>query len=435
MTMQIKENLDTPVVSTHDVIVVGGGPAGVGAALAAARGGSNTLLVESYGFLGGMWTMGMVNPIFDYENKGGICQEIHDRIEAAGMGVRNGPDIWNFDVESMKRLLDQMAREAGVHLLYHTAFSRPVLTDDAVQGIIVENKGGRSAYLAKVVIDCTGDGDIAMRAGAPYGVGRDKDGKAQPMTLMFRMSNVGYTQDYYRFRHYEENELIGKIDDALARAGIANYPFNYRRPCILKVPGCHTALCQVTHIRGRCAIDPADLTEAEIEGRQLVEEFFHLLKSYVPGFECAQLDTTGPHIGIRESRHINGEYYLTLDDVRNHRRFEDGICTSTFWVDIHQPDGDNQEKQHNETLQTNFQIPYRCLIPLKVDGLLMAGRCISGSHEAHASFRVTGDCVAMGQAAGTAAALCVKSGLMPRALDGRAVVAQMIRDGAICNAG
>lgn len=434
MTQYLREELDTPIVSNHDVIIVGGGPAGVGAAISAARNGCRTLLIESYGFLGGMWTIGMVNPIFDYENKGGICLEIYNRIETARKGIRNGPDIWNFDIEFMKRLLEQMSHEAGVELLYHTTFSMPVIEDNRITGVVVENKGGRSAHRASIIIDCTGDGDVAARSGVPFNIGREMDGKAQPMTLMFRMSNVGYTQDYYRYRHYESNELILKIDDALARAGINNHIFNYRRPCILKVPGSHTVLCQATHIRGLSSINPIDLTSAEIEGRGLVEELFQLLKTHVPGFEIAQLDTTGPHIGIRESRHILGEYFLTLEDIRRRRRFDDGICTATFWVDIHQPDGDDQETQKNETLHTNYQIPYRCLVPQRIDGLLTAGRCISGSHEAHASFRVTGNCVAMGQAAGTAAALCVHQGITPRELDGRSVVARMIKDGAICDA-
>jgi hypothetical protein len=434
MREYVRETVDVPVAGAYDVIIVGGGPAGVAAALAAARRGVHTLLVESYGFLGGMWTMGMVCPLFDHENKGGICRELVDDINHLGYGVQNGPDIWNFDTEAMKRLLDRKMEAAGADVLLHTHFAAPLMEDGRAAGVFVENKGGRSVYRAKLVIDCTGDGDVAFRAGAPCEVGRPGDGVTQPMTLMFRMSNIDYVQDYYSLRHYEGNELIAKLDRALGRAGVRDYPFNYRRPCVLQMPGSHTALCQTTHIRGRLSIDPADLSAAEIEGRKLAEEFFTLLKTYLPEFKDAQLDATGPHIGIRESRRVLGEYRLTIGDVRAHRQFDDGICTPTFWVDIHESDGTGQHAQDEDAIAVRYQIPYRCLVPLKVENLLTAGRCISGDHMAHASYRVTGDCVAMGQAAGTAAALCLDGGTTPRALDGRRVVAAMERDGAICRA-
>jgi hypothetical protein len=425
----IRETLNTPIRGKYQVIVVGGGPAGIAAALSAARHGASVLLVECYGFLGGMWTAGMVNPLFDYENKGGICQELVDAIERAGMGVRNGPDIWNFDIETMKRLLEDLLRGAGVTLLYHTWFAEVVMEGASVQGIIVENKGGRAAYLASIVIDCTGDGDVASRAGAPFEIG-NQDGMTQPMTMMMRISNCDYIQDYYKYPHHSGNELMEKLDAAFERSGQGDIRLNYRRPCVLQIPGIHQALIQTTHIRGKLAIDPFDLTEAEIEGRRLAAEFLDLLKTWLPQFTHAHLDSTGPHIGIRESRRIMGEYILTIEDIQEQRRFSDGITTVRFWVDIHQPDGDDQNIQNNNTLHTNYQIPYRCLVPLKVENLLVAGRCISGSFEAHASYRVTGNCVAMGQAAGSAAVICVEEDCMPRTLAGERVARRMEEDGA-----
>ncbi len=222
------------------------------------------------------------------------------------------------------------------------------------------------------------------------------------------------------------------LDRALERAGVHDYPFNYRRPCVLQMPGAHTAICQSTHIRNKLAIDPQELTAAEIEGRREVQSLLELLKKYLPQFKNVQLDCTGPHIGIRESRRILGEYYLTEEDVMESRRFEDGICTATFWVDIHQNEGIDQNKQSGAKLAPSYQIPYRCLVPLKVDNLLVAGRCISGSFGAHASYRVTGNCVAMGQAAGIAALICRREGLMPRGVDGIQVARMMQADGAKC---
>lgn len=420
-----------PILGEYDVLVIGGGPAGIAAALSSARNGMKVLLFEGYGFLGGMWTAGMVNPFFDCENKGGICAELVERIDALGMSVMNGPQMWCFDVETMKIVLDKMLMEAHVDILFHTMFSAPILEEGKVRGVIVENKGGRSAYLGKVVIDCTGDGDVAARAGAPYEIG-DEKGQVQPMTLMFRMSNIDYIQDYYTYRHYEDNELIHILDRALERAGIKDYPFNYRRPCVLQMPGSHTAICQSTHIRNKLSINPDELTAAEIEGRQEVQSLIGLLRTYLPQFKNVQLDCTGPHIGIRESRRIMGEYRLTEEDVCESRQFDDGICTATFWIDIHQNEGVDQNEQQGPKLTPRYQIPYRCLVPLRIDNILVAGRCISGSFAAHASYRVTGNCVAMGQAAGIAAALCVRQGISPREVKGVEVVARMKAAGANC---
>lgn len=428
------ETAKLSVGGDYEVIVVGGGPSGIGAALSAARHGMKVLIIESYGFLGGMWTMGMVNPFFDHENKGGICKEIVEEINRLGMSHDTGPEMWVFDIEEMKTLLDRMMLKEGVDILFHTHFAAPIMENEKIVGVIVENKGGRCAYTARIVIDCTGDGDVAARAGAPFNIGRPSDNKTQPMTLMFRMSNVDYVQDYYDFPHYEKNELFQKLEAAMERAGIHDYDFNYKRPCVMKVPGIHNALCQATHLRGLLSTDPHDLTKAEIEGRKEVRKLFNLLKTYLPQFAHAHVDTTGPHIGIRESRHIMGEYVLTLEDVEKSKKFDDGICTATFWVDVHQPDGVDQEKQHGKLLKPGYQIPYRSLVPLKVDRLIIAGRCISASYEAHASLRVTGNCVAMGQAAGIAAALCVKSDISPRCVDGKRVVDMLTEDGAICRA-
>lgn len=429
-TAYIREENQTPVKGSFDVIVCGGGPTGIAAAIAAARRHKRVLIVEAYGFFGGMWTMGMVSPFFDQENKGGICREIVSAIDARKKSVQNGPGMWVFDVEEMKLLLDEMIEKEQISILFHTQVVAPVLSGDTIQGVIVENKGGRSAYLAQIVIDCTGDGDVAARAGAPVQIGNER-GAVQPMTLMFRISNHDYIQDYYNYPHYADNELIHRIDDELARRGIRDYDFNYRRPCVLKVPGAHTSICQSVHIRNRLSTDPEDLTQAELEGRREVQRLVRLLR-LLPQFEHVQLDVTGPHIGIRESRRIIGEYILSEDDIRQSRKFEDGICNTSYWVDIHQTDGVDQLHQEGSVLAPDYQIPYRSLVPLKVEGLLVAGRCISGTEYAMASYRVTGDCVAMGQAAGVAAALCVERGCTPRKLPPAPLVAALRADGVRC---
>lgn len=424
----ISEKRKTPVVGEYDVIVVGGGPAGIGAAISAARMGANTLLVEKFGFLGGMWTAGLVNPLFDYENKGGLVQELVDRINSMGMQSSSG-NMYTFDIETMKLILDRFMAEAGAHTLFHSYFADVLMEEDRVTGVLVENKGGRQAFRARVVIDCTGDGDVAARAGVPYKIGREGDGAFQPMTLMFKMNNLDYVQRYDYPYGPNGNELFDLMVRAVEREGLKDYEFNFDRPCMLRLPGAHTGVCQMTHVRGKSGVDPWELSRAEIMGRELVHEAVEFFTRYLPQFQHAQLDQTAAMIGVRESRRIQGQYEITLEDMLSGRHFEDGFCICNFNVDIHQPDGKGQEESLRYPIKP-YHIPYRSLVPVKAKDLLVAGRCISGSYEAHASYRVTGDCVAMGQAAGIAAAMCADKGISPDALDGRLVVETMVRQGA-----
>ena len=421
----IQETLETPVIDEYDVIVVGGGPAGVGAALGAARQGAKTLLIEQYAFLGGMWTAGMVIPIWDWENKGGIMQEIVDGLMEEKHTAYSGP-LLGFDIEAMKLLLDQMMLNSNVTLLFHTWFSAPIMQNNTICGVIVENKSGRQAYGAKCVIDCTGDGDVAARAGAPFKVGREKDGATQPMSLMFKMGEMDYVQAMdYSAGPLKTTDLFFHMEHAAQAAGLNNYAFNFDRPYILSLPTPHQGIAEMTHVRNKSGINAQELSEAEVEGRVLVHEAMDYFTKYMPQFRHAILEQTAPCIGVRETRRIMGEYELTLDDILEGRMHEDGICTCAFNIDIHQPDGLSQEGYEYHTKP--YHIPYRSLVPLKVENLLVAGRCISGSYEAHASYRVTGDCVAMGQAAGIAAAIAVKNTIPPRNIDTRDLI-QLLRN-------
>ena len=422
---KIQETLEPPVIDEYDVIVVGGGPAGVGAALGAARQGAKTLLIEQYAFLGGMWTAGMVIPIWDWENKGGIMQEIVDGLMEEKHTAYSGP-LLGFDIEAMKLLLDQMMLNSNVTLLFHTWFSAPIMQNNTICGVIVENKSGRQAYGAKCVIDCTGDGDVAARAGVPFKVGREKDGATQPMSLMFKMGEMDYVQAMdYSAGPLKTTDLFFHMEHAAQAAGLNNYAFNFDRPYILSLPTPHQGIAEMTHVRNKSGINAQELSEAEVEGRALVHEAMDYFTKYMPQFRHAILEQTAPCIGVRETRRIMGEYELTLDDILEGRMHEDGICTCAFSIDIHQPDGLSQEGYEYHTKP--YHIPYRSLVPLKVENLLVAGRCISGSYEAHASYRVTGDCVAMGQAAGIAAAIAVKNTIPPRNIDTRDLI-QLLRN-------
>ncbi len=399
---------EIPVVNEVDVLVVGGGPAGIGAALASARENLDTMLVEQYGFLGGMWTAGLVNPLFDFKNKGGIVREIVDRLRAAN-GWKDHHWLDTFDPERMKFLADDMMEETGVSLLYHTFAVDSVVEKDTIKGVIVENKSGRSAILAKIVIDCTGDGDIAARSGAPYEKGRSEDGLMQPMTMMFRLENVDFQQE-------EGSQLCELIERAVEKG--AKYEFPYKHGWVIHLPVKGHVVVQHTHVYGLDATDAVDLTKAEIEGRRQVMATVDLLQNYVSEFKSTRLVQTPVNIGVRETRRIMGEYVLTRSDLIDGKKFDDGVVTATFGIDIHDPAPESQIRPKRGKVKP-YQIPYRCLVPQKIDNLLVAGRCISGTHEAHASYRVTGNCIAMGEAAGIASALCLKDKLIPRELDGR----------------
>lgn len=383
----ITEMLHTPISGSYDVIVCGGGPSGVGAAVTSARKGLKTLLIERYGFLGGMWTAALVNPFFDTEHKDGLVREIVDELKGAGaFGAFR--DI-TFDYETLKQLLDRKVREAGADILFHTYISKPYMEDGRVSGIVVENKGGRQCFQAKVVIDCTGDGDVAAAAGAAFIYG-DGAGRAQDMTTMFLLGNVSYLQE-------EPQELYHMMKKACDEND-TGYNIDFDKPYVIKLPIGNYAVVQLVHIRGVNALDPFALSKAETDGRQKASEAFRLFKKYIPEFKNADLIMTAPQIGIRETRHIVGEEMLTGKDIYNGGcDGQRGDFSVYFNVDIH-----NGEEQEVKAVQP-YRIPYGCLRPKGIKGLLVAGRCISADYEAHASFRVTGNCVAIGEMAATLA--------------------------------
>jgi hypothetical protein len=397
-----------------DVLVVGGGPAGVGAALAAGREGAKTLLVERHGMLGGMWTAGLINPLFEFHKKGWIVAELIQRLESEG-AWRPHRSRNTFDIEVMVRLLETMMAEAKVEFWYHVLMTDTVVEQGRVRGVVMESKAGREAVLAKVVVDCTGDGDVAARAGAPYELGRLSDGLMQPMTLMFEIEGAGdYAQET---KPHTYDEMVKAI--AEHNLGI-ELPFgrvNYA-PAIILMPRPGSAVVQATHVYRLNGLDPRDVTRGIIAARKQARDLVEVMR-HMPGLENVRLIRTAPTLGIRETRRIRGQYRLTMDDLSEGRRFDDAVTFCSFGVDIHEPaPGAGIPSGHGAKMRP-YEIPYRCLVPQGVENLLVAGRCISGSHEAHASYRVTGTCMAMGQAAGLAAAWSAQEGAPPAALPGQ----------------
>jgi len=393
------------------VLVAGGGPAGLAAAAAAARRGVETQLIERYGFLGGMATAGLVNPFMGWRAAGeplvaGIFQEMLDRMAAAG-GYGSERQATAFDPEVFKTAADDLCREAGVQVRLHTLLTGVQMRGSRVARVRSESKSGREQWSAKVYVDCTGDADLAFRAGVPCEQGREGDHLAQPMTLNFRMAGV----DVARMPSGEE---ISRLFEQAKAAGEVSTP----RENVLIFPTTRADVlhCNTTRVVKRDGTSAEQLTEAELIGRRQVQELVAFLRDRVPGFENAYLQSMGTHIGVRETRRIVGEYVMTGDDVLTARKFDDGIARGNYDIDIHSPTGAGTIIKSLPPGEW-YEIPYRCLIPKGMRNLLVAGRPISTTHEAHASTRIMPICMALGQAAGTAAALCLSRDVAPPDLD------------------
>ncbi|HUU23107.1 MAG TPA: FAD-dependent oxidoreductase [Phycisphaerae bacterium] len=434
-----------PLAREVDVLVVGGGPAGVGAALAAARNGADTLVVDQFNCLGGVSTAGGHGHICRYDEigtgrriVGGIADEIGRRVAEAGIGIRTSYGVW-FEIEGLKLLLDRMAEESGVEVLYYTFFCDTLVEDGAAVGGIIQNKTGRQVIRARRVIDCTGDGDAAFRAGCPFEIGRPSDHRCQPVTLMFTIGGVEWDrvkafQQEYRRNHPDDAEpwkLQRLYAEAVARGdmrpfqtGNMGWWWTPTRPDQVGV--------NFTHVIHVDATKAEDLTRATVEARRQAYETIEVYRKYVPGMERCYMVSTPNTVGIRESRRILGEYVLTEDDVKGRREFADNVCYGSFFVDIHCIDGPGMDPTTwRPPKGFKYHIPYRILVPRGVENLLVAGRCASCTHVALGSIRVMVPCLGMGEAAGTAAALSLAGNVTPRALDVATLQARLREQGGI----
>lgn len=433
------------MLSDHlDVLVVGGGNAGCAAALAAARLGAKTALVERYGFLGGTATAAMVGPWMTFHSGservvGGIAQEIVERLVVMGGSPGHVadssdyvPTITPFDPEMHKALLFEMMGEAHVRLLLHAYFLEALFDDDAmVAGARFATVGGLRDLRARFVIDATADAYVAASAGVELAQG-DAHGRVQPATLMFRISHVDLSElaAYVRAKPKEirTSLKLHERDPAhltaiaglyeLWEAARASGEINIPRELVslFASPYPDEVTVNMTRVVGVDPLDPDDLTRAEVEARGQVMELMRFFRRRVPGFANARIAATATQTGIRESRRIVGLYVLTADDVLHARKFDDAVARSAYPIDIHNPSGDGTMTKRLPP-GTTYEIPYRCMVPRTVDGLLVAGRCISTTHEALASTRLTPTVMTLGQAAGTAAALAAQNNVRLRDVD------------------
>jgi len=424
---------DVPVVAEVDVLVLGSGPGGIGAALEAGRSGARTMLIEQFGDVGGIATVGLMSH-WAGSADGGLFNEIIERSVAGRQDFEAGSGAGRNTInpERLKTLLLTMLEEAGVEVLLYTTAAAPVMDGSRIAGAFLEGKSGRTAVAAKVVVDATGDGDIAARAGAPFTKGRKSDGRMQPLTLMFKVAGVDTERAVFPGGFENNLEVpLGRVQD-LAREHIpqpAGHCLLYRST----LPG--VVSCNMTNLIDTDATDSRQLTAAHVACRKQLDTIVDFLRRFVPGFEKCYVMTTAALVGVRETRHFEGEATLRAEDILEAKVFDDWVVPSArFNFDIHNLDGSGLDKdgaQRHFPKSGPYTIPYGCLVPKKIDQLLLAGRMISGTHKAHSNFRVMPICLNIGQAAGAAAAIAAKSGRTVRDIPAAEIQKHLIAHGAV----
>lgn len=402
-----------PIVAEADVVVCGGGPAGVAAALAAARAGAQTRLLEAHGCLGGIWTSGLLSYILDSGNKAGLMSEILTALQAREPDARRVPPM--YDPEAVKLLLEQLCEQAGVTLQLHTQCAAAVRdAANRLALVVTESKSGREAVAGKVFIDCTGEGDVAHQAGCGWDYGRPETGDAQPMSFIVLLTGIHLDEVRPYVSSLPGDSWAGP-KDALAeliKTSSGSGP-SYAKPSLFPIR--ESLFClMANHEYGLRGFDARELTQATLRGRAELHRMIDGLRSLGGVWKGIRICSSPERIGVRESRRIHGRYTISSEDIMRGARFDDAVCRCTFPVDVHATAAERGKGIESAPVRAKpFDIPFRSLVAKDVDGLMMAGRCISGDFYAHSAYRVTGNAVSMGQAAGWAAATAAKNRQLP----------------------
>jgi hypothetical protein len=406
---------------TTDVVVAGGGPAGVCAAVSAARAGAKVMLVERFGCLGGNLTLGYVSPILGKVSEGTMAAEVqkllnegHEKSER--IETFNGPEE-HIDHEEAKGILARLCADAGVGILLASSVVDVLKEGNRVVGVVVDTPKGLRTIRAKIVIDATGDGRVASESGAVVEMGRDGDGAVQPATIEFQVEGLDETRAITCWGETDPVKLpdgteYRKLCERKSAEGELPPSVTIVRLHKTFYPGERTV--NATQINGVDTLDPLALGKAEVELRDQISKCVVFLRKYVPGYENCRIKGSGGTLGVRETRRVMGDVMVTDADVADGKKYADAVVHDVwFLVDIHNPKGGGQAEGYAHEA-TPYDIRYGAFLPKGVEGLLTAGRCISGTHRAHASYRVMTPCMAMGEAVGVAAALAVKRGITPR---------------------
>lgn len=417
----------------YDVIVCGGGPAGIAAAVSSARQGARTALIERYGILGGMLTSGYVNPILGSVEKGTMYDEVLSLLGATCLKTRNGCEM-SVNTEEAKYLLLDFVYRSGTDIYLQTPVADVIKDGDTVKGVIIGTQKGLQNLYARVVIDATGDGLVSTLAGAEYKIGREADGRCQPATLEFSIDNVDESR---AFTCWGGSDPVTMPDGKKYADFCKEANARGELPENVSIVRLHRTNCpgersvNATQANGFDTLTPEGVVEAEVDLRSQIDAVIRFLKKYVPGYEKCKLKGTGSTLGVRETRRILGDYVLSDHDVETGARKEDVIVHNAwFLIDIHNPSGGGQAEGHSQPA-VPYDIPYRSLLPVGLENILTCGRCISGTHRAHASYRVMAICLATGQAAGIAAALSAKSNISPRQLSVSSLQQSLTDAGAV----
>lgn len=416
----------------YNLVVVGGGLTGVAAAVSAAREGMSVLLVEKSGCLGGAASNCLVYPFMPYwtklpgskagENKKYLSQGIFKEIKERNDKYVSDCNEKEFNSEYLKIVLDDMTSEAGVEVLFHSVVYGVKTSGRQITAVEITSKGWNIIAQADFFVDATGDGDLFYLAGCDYQLGRDSDGFCQPMTTCFRMSGVDldlFTEDRPRLQQlYKEKqakgELINPREDILVFFGVGEDVLHFNSTRVVKLD----------------PTNPFEISRAEVLARRQIHELISFLKENSKAFDESALISIAVNIGVRESRKLKGMHVLTADELIACTRFEDSIALGNYDIDIHSPTGTGTSHRYFAEGEY-YTIPYRSLLPKEYDNLLVAGRCISATHEAQASVRIMPICCCLGEAAGTAAAIAFNSGKNAHTVDVKAVQNKLTANGAV----
>lgn len=411
---------EIPVAGRSDVLVVGAGPAGIGAALAAARSGAKTQLIETAGCLGGVWTAGLLTKIIDGGRKTGIMQEIMQAMIARGSDVAKKTKGEIYDPELMKLVLEEMCVEAGVKIRLHTQLVGAVTDQrNRLVAVVTESKSGRQAWIADRFIDCSGDGDLAAQAGCKFDVGINANCECQPMSLMALLTGVNAEEIAPFVREIAGEGAKTALNKLMRDSGIKP---SYSAPTLRLL---HSGIFSLmtNHEYGVPAYDAGQISEATIRARREVHKIVADLRKIGGPWKNIAVVATAEQIGVREGRRVHGRYKVTAEDIVAGKKHEDAACRVNFGFDVHnvRPDSEGpwkdeiaaEVRRYRAAGAKPYDIPVGALIAADVDGLMIAGRCISGDSFAHSSYRVTGNAVPMGETAGLLSAVSVKQGRLP----------------------